>query len=84
MFPSYYTYELIIFHENQTTKNLTKGEVWSTTNRLKFPSSFIAGHAKAALLLWLYLFVVDCFIFCFICYLCVVCDVNANAESIKK
>ena len=57
MFLRQCTYELGIFHANQTTKCLrnqgrTKGECWSTLNKFKPPSSIIAGRPKAALLFW--------------------------------
>ena len=32
----------------------TKGEGWSTANKLKPPSNFIAGRPKAALLFWFF------------------------------
>ena len=32
----------------------TKGEGWSTANKLKPPSNFIAGCPKAALLFWIF------------------------------
>ena len=32
----------------------TKGEGWSTTNKFKPPSNFIAGRPKAALLFWFF------------------------------
>ena len=32
----------------------TKGEGWSTANKLKCPSNFIAGRPKATLLLWFF------------------------------
>ena len=55
------TYELGIFHANQTIKCLrnqcrTKGEGWSTTKYLKPPppNNFIAGRPKAALLFWFF------------------------------
>ena len=59
MFLRYCIYELGIFHANRTTKCLrnqgrTKGEGWSTANKLKPPSNFIAGRPKAALLYWFF------------------------------
>ena len=73
------TYELGIFHANQKTKCLrnqsrTKGEGWSTANKLKPPppphSNFIAGRPKAAPLFWFFgsLDVVcGCVLFCYSC-----------------
>ena len=58
------TYELGIFHANQTTKCLrnqsrTKGEGWSSQTSWSPPpppppSNFIAGRPKAALLVWVF------------------------------
>ena len=38
-----------------------KGEGWSTINKLKSPSNFIAGRPKAALLFWSFLVLVVVF-----------------------
>ena len=35
-------------------QNRTKGEGWSTENKFKSPSNFIAGRPKAALLFWFF------------------------------
>ena len=59
MFLRYCIYELGICHANRTTKCLknqsrTKGEDWSSANKLKLPSNFIAGRPNAALLFWFF------------------------------
>ena len=83
MFLRLCTYELGIIHANQTTKclrsqNRTKGESWSTANKLKAPSNFIAGRPKAALLFW--------FFGDFICggWLCFVILVRYKIENRKN
>ena len=36
------------------SQSRTQGERWSTANKLKPPSNFIAGRPKAALLFWFF------------------------------
>ena len=57
MFLKYCTYELGIFHANQTTMCLrnqggAEGECWSAAGWSRPTSKFIAGRPKAALLFW--------------------------------
>ena len=35
-------------------QGITKGKGWTTANKLKPPSNFIAGRPKAALLFWFF------------------------------